>query len=167
MFNFLKKLLHRPSLEELAKRPNSGVLYDEDFGFISYEPPNKNWDEGYWQMFNDWGCSESNAKIGCSTIPGDKNGPFKESRHFLLSKKENLNDLWQLCNKSLNKIKQEWYPGDTDKSIQDIYYLSSLGMGKSNTDDWNISFETKEDYRWSFVTFTIRNNIISDYTIDT
>ena len=167
MFKFIKKLLHRPTLEELANTPNSGIIIDKDFGMISYEPPNKHYDEGYWQMYNSWTLPAYNADVSCSAIPGDLNGPFEESRYFLLSKKDTLNTLWELCNKELHLIKQDWYPNDKDQNIQDIYYLSSFGMGKLNTNNWDVSFEAKENYRWTFVTFEFKNNTIINNIIDT
>lgn len=167
MFGFLKRLFKRPSLEQLASTPGSGVINDPDFGFISYEPPYKEGDEGYWQMYNDWEHPESNAKVGCSAIPGDENGPFPVAREFLLSKRNDLDGLWNLCHDELIKVIRQWYQDDKDKSPMDIYYLSSLSMENSKSDEWEVSFEAKDEFFWTFTSFQIKGNTIIGNSTDT
>jgi hypothetical protein len=167
MFGFLKTIFKRPSLEELAAKPVSEVMKDVDFGYISYEPPSVKGEEGYWQMYDDWSFPEANAKLGCSAIPGDANGPFQIARKFLLSKRDALEELWVLCSDELQKIKEQWYPKETEMSHKDIYFLSSISMERSDSDEWEISFEAKDGYFWTFVSFQIKDNNIVGNTIDT
>jgi hypothetical protein len=167
MFDFLKNFFKSPNLEELASTPGSGVIKDPDFGFISYELPYKTGGEGFWQMYNDWDHPESNAKIGCSAIPGDENGPFKEARQFLLSKRNDLDALWDLCCDELIKIIAVWYPEEKGRDPKEVYYLSSLSMENSNSDEWEVSFEAKDDYFWTFISFQIKGNTIIGNTTDT
>ena len=159
MIKFIKQLFKRPSLEELASIPKSGVLKDRDFGFISYVPPSKKEDEGFWQMYHEWEHPESNAKVGCSIIPGDDNGPFESSRKFLLSKRSQLSELWEFCHDELSKIVQEWYQKENTNDPKDIYFLSSLALEKSGGDEWEISFEAHDKYFWTFVSFQIKQEI--------
>ena len=167
MLGFLKRIFKRPSLKELAAKRGSGVMKDSDFGYISYEPPSAEGEEGYWQMYDDWSFPEVNAKLGCSAIPGDENGPFQIARKFLLSKRDALEELWVLCGEELEKIKEQWYPEETDKSYRDIYFLSSISVERSDSNEWEISFESKDSYFWTFVSFQIKDNNILGNTIDT
>lgn len=100
-------------------------MNDPDFGKISYEPPYKEGQEGFWQMYNDWEYPEFNAKVGCSMIPGDENGPFESSREFLLDKRKKLDMLWDMCHEELLNTIEQWYPNISTKKPGDIYYLSS------------------------------------------
>lgn len=167
MLSFLKKFFKKPSLEELASIPGSGVIKDPDFGFISYEPPYKEGDEGFWQMYDDWEHPESNAKVGCSAIPGDETGPFQEARQFLLSKRNNLGGLWSLCHDELIKAIERWYQKEDTKDPKEIYYLSSLSVESSKCDEWEVSFEAKDQYFWTFTSFQIKGNTIVGNTTDT
>ena len=153
-------------MEELAADPKSGVINDQDFGYISFEPPYDDEDEGFWQMYNDWEHPEANAKVSCSLIPGNEDGPFDVSREFFLSKRQELGSLWELCLEELRKIIKEWYAKENISDPREIFFLSSLSMVRSDSKDWEVSFEAKDGHFWTFVSFQIRDNRIIGNTID-
>lgn len=168
MFNLFKIFFSTPSLEELSKIPGSGVVDDKDFGLIRFVEAAGEEDEGFWQMEHDWELPAYNAKIGCCEIPGDINGPFDEARSFLLSKKENIDALWKLCEGELRKNIAQWYPKDIAKNSEDIFFLSSLAMDSdSDNKGWEISFEAKDEYKWTFMSFQLEGDKIIGGTVDT
>jgi hypothetical protein len=118
-------------------------------------------------MYDDWVHPESNAKVGCSAIPGDETGPFQEARQFLLSKRNDLDGLWSLCHDELVKAIERWYQEEDTKDPKEIFYLSSLSMESSKSDEWEVSFEAKDQYFWTFTSFQIKGNTIVGNTTDT
>jgi hypothetical protein len=100
---------------------------DPDFGPITFDS-GKGAVVGVWQMDGDWNMPADNAKLGCSSIPGDKNGPFLEARTFLLQIKSDANRIWQLSEVILKNQLRKWRIADQIDDVKDYVYWSSLSL---------------------------------------
>jgi hypothetical protein len=168
MFNFIKRIIGIPDLDKLVEVEGSGFLKDPDFGLIRYVEASDD-EEGFWQMDDDWDLPEEKAKVSCCVIPGDINGPFVEARQFLLLKKENLSKLWLLCEDELHEQIKVWYPNDIGRPPQDIFFIASLALDgvKQNSNGWEVSFESRDDFRWTFMSFQFQGNELVSGSVDT
>jgi len=165
MFGFFRRIFFKPKrteaelTEELLSDPGSGLIGDEDFGLISYFQPSDQ-EDGIWQMEDEWENPDESAIITCTGIPGNIHGPYKESRDFLLSKRQKLDQIWALCQKPLLAYTARWSPGSESANPKDIYWLSTMALNDSSLEVFEVGFESKEDHPLGQIYFEITDGKI-------
>src|SRR6266404_5882260 len=112
------------SLLRLKRLDPPPTLIDPDFGKISFDGQAR----GIWQTHDDIEDLNNHAKYGFSSIPGDRGGPFPQSRTFLLQKTTELPELWRICTPALEEACERWKAKGLKKPVVGQFILSSISI---------------------------------------
>lgn len=134
--------------------PIISKMTDPDFGKITYDGE----DTGIWQSDDDIQMPEHKASLGFSSIPGTQEGPYPEAKKFLLSKKNDLDNIWNLCEETLRGVCKERKHLDPELPIRDQFQLTGLSLDhehwKEDPKHWEVCFEPTTNARiWVFIGF--------------
>ena len=147
-----------------AGRPSVPSLQDSDFGRISYDGG----DTGIWQTHDDIEIPENHAKLGFSSIPGTRDGPYPEARQFLLAKRKDLDSIWTKCEPTLLEVCTRWAFKGLRPPVRQQFQLTSLSMDEpiETPIKWSVGFESTGDF-WTYVDITMEADAITGHSCDT
>jgi hypothetical protein len=143
-------------------------VLDADFGAISFDENPERAGVGIWQMHEKWELPDARARLRCNSIPGTKDGPYEQSRGFLLEKKAAVESLWDLCGGVLSDVRKEWYPEKADRPLKELFILSSLGLEEPILDPpkWSVGFEGTAS-PWLYVEVSFEGATVLGHSCDT
>ncbi|MFH2045297.1 MAG: hypothetical protein ABIK92_09135 [Pseudomonadota bacterium] len=129
-------------------------IIDPKFGEITYDGE----ETGIWQTDHDIDIPEHKARLGFSSIPGTPEGPYPEAKKFLLSKKHDLEKIWNSCEETLRVVCKERKYLDPELPVRDQFELTGLSLDhehwKNDPKHWEVCFEpTTKASLWVFIGF--------------
>ena len=141
---------------------------DPDFGLIQYVEPTDVCLHGYWQKEEGWTVAYQKEPVSSAEIPGTEVGPSDEARRFILSKRDEPENLWRIAEPSILALMSDW-SGFEGKSPRDTFFISNIAMDseKTNPQGWEVCFQTKEDLKWIYFCLQIKGDKVITNTIDT
>jgi len=142
------------------------VLEDDDFGVIRYDEASVDGGYGYWQMDSNW----ADKTYSSACIPGTVDGPSKNARKFILEKFGSEDELWDFLSDDLRYVAESFIPEDKDTDIKEIFFLSCINtdpITDTGDQEWEVCFQSREDYKWLYIGLQIKNGDVLSNTIDT
>ena len=133
-------------LRKLSLGPEAPLrMEDPDFGAIRFlESSGK---DGYWAMDGKWTVPYQAQGITCAEIPGDRSGPATGARSFLLSKRSQADDIWDLAAPHLRELMAAWSHLEALEPKK-AFFISCLAKDSDLQDGWEVCFETHEGLEW-------------------
>jgi hypothetical protein len=155
MLSLLKRLLGRP------KPPMR--RHDPDFGPIRFlgDPSH-----GFWSMDGKWAVPFQQQGIACAEIPGDASGPTASARSFLLLKREQPEQIWQLAEPHIRELMSGW-PEFQGIEPQEAFHISCLAKDSYLPAGWEVCFETHVGLKWVNFCLQLEGDSVVSNTIYT
>lgn len=137
-----------------GRRAAQVLLMDHpSFGRIAFFPGRDS--AGIWQMHDPWPSTTPGERLSCGSIPGTADGPFAEAERFLLQKREDTEQVWQLCAGALEDARKRWRTQPSEGPLREAFVLTSLGLEAPITHPptWEVGFEDRDGRIVVWVTF--------------
>jgi hypothetical protein len=153
MFSLLRKLFSRePPLR----------IHDPDFGQIRFH----NDFGGYWTMENDWTVPFQAEGVSCVDIPGGREGPAQDAREFLLAKKSQPDQLWDLCEPFVRECMSGWDAFD-GMEPRETFFITCINKDSDVLDGWEVCFESRAPAKWLYFCLQIKGEEVVTNTVST
>jgi len=102
---------------------------------------------GYWSMDGKWTVPYQEQGIACAEIPGDRSGPTMDAKSFLLSKRSQPDQIWELAEPHLRELMTIWSHLQ-HLEPRDAFFISCLSKDSNHQDGWEVCFETRDGLKW-------------------